>query len=563
MMFTLIMNSQIPLTGFTRFPDAATDPVVNCTDPGVTDALEWQNAAFAPVRSKWGNGTIFTERRDNWLARSCTNQTTQYPNVTLFYYFAAYGNNVQDLWDYSTFEFVSNGEDVTIWVFGNADDPKDRWLGTSGLGLKPPFNDTAGYLVRKNNSRLTDKHYFSGTDPCPGDPAFNFNDSYGAYGHYSFNNSPNVWGLPTSVSWNHENYELCYRHNGGYILCNDHIFIKGCSMRPPRVGPFAGWDPNKFTKLMASIICWDTFPPLPPPYHPVITPERGYIYTETGGSQIVSFYCNNLSDTAAYFHIAFTSSLGALIMPPMTYFLLPAYTDSVVQVTVSNIAVNNQKDTITATMTQAKDISMGYTILEGSDPLSLIEIIPDTLVLEIGDTAYIGVYGYSPDNKPLNLNTMNPVWSFSGTFGSIASLADQEHVPEEMHVASFAATSVGSGFAKITAESVSDSIFIQVTNVGLDEKKLNSLISSFPNPFSQYTTIRFTVQTKGMARIIVYDIHGILVRSLFREETSPGNYAITWDGKNDQGQTVGNGIYYCRYETPAGHAITKKIIKLE
>jgi flagellar hook assembly protein FlgD len=49
---------------------------------------------------------------------------------------------------------------------------------------------------------------------------------------------------------------------------------------------------------------------------------------------------------------------------------------------------------------------------------------------------------------------------------------------------------------------------------------------------------------------VVYDVAGRLVRTLVDEERPAGAQVVEWDGRDDEGRSVGNGIYF--YAMQAG-----------
>lgn len=67
-----------------------------------------------------------------------------------------------------------------------------------------------------------------------------------------------------------------------------------------------------------------------------------------------------------------------------------------------------------------------------------------------------------------------------------------------------------------------------------------------PNPFLGSTTIRFSLKEPGDARVVVYDITGRLVRSVFDQWADAGSHEVTWDGTDGHGSRVASGIYYVR-----------------
>jgi flagellar hook assembly protein FlgD len=66
----------------------------------------------------------------------------------------------------------------------------------------------------------------------------------------------------------------------------------------------------------------------------------------------------------------------------------------------------------------------------------------------------------------------------------------------------------------------------------------------------------------GLVTIRVFDSTGRLVRTLVEGAETPGHKAVTWYGKNDRGQTVATGVYFCRMKAP-GFDKTMKMLLLK
>jgi len=73
-----------------------------------------------------------------------------------------------------------------------------------------------------------------------------------------------------------------------------------------------------------------------------------------------------------------------------------------------------------------------------------------------------------------------------------------------------------------------------------------TLHQNYPNPFNPRTTISFYLTEKEVVRLTIYDVQGRQVRTLLSEEKDFGTHEVIWDGRNDLGETVGSGIYFCR-----------------
>ncbi len=74
-----------------------------------------------------------------------------------------------------------------------------------------------------------------------------------------------------------------------------------------------------------------------------------------------------------------------------------------------------------------------------------------------------------------------------------------------------------------------------------------------PNPFSpnndgfeDFTIIQFEVPVEtALARVVIYDMNGRLIRVLAREEAVAHHARFVWDGRDDQGRMARTGIYLC------------------
>jgi len=66
-----------------------------------------------------------------------------------------------------------------------------------------------------------------------------------------------------------------------------------------------------------------------------------------------------------------------------------------------------------------------------------------------------------------------------------------------------------------------------------------------PNPFTNKTEISYELPAITHITISVYNLVGQLVRTLEDSYKKAGYYTITWDGKNEDGIRLKNGIYFC------------------
>jgi hypothetical protein len=85
-----------------------------------------------------------------------------------------------------------------------------------------------------------------------------------------------------------------------------------------------------------------------------------------------------------------------------------------------------------------------------------------------------------------------------------------------------------------------------------DAPKVTQLALAVPNPFRQIATIGFSLSKSGPVELAIFSVDGRRVRSLVHENREPGEYRMTWDGRDDHGQPMPAGVYYAHLATPAG-----------
>jgi hypothetical protein len=89
------------------------------------------------------------------------------------------------------------------------------------------------------------------------------------------------------------------------------------------------------------------------------------------------------------------------------------------------------------------------------------------------------------------------------------------------------------------------------------------LAQNYPNPFNPSTTISFTLPKSEHVQIMIYDQLGRLVRKLVDEQKGTGNQSVLWDGKNDAGDPVTSGIYFCIFKAGNHNMMSRKMMVLK
>lgn len=73
-----------------------------------------------------------------------------------------------------------------------------------------------------------------------------------------------------------------------------------------------------------------------------------------------------------------------------------------------------------------------------------------------------------------------------------------------------------------------------------------TLLRAYPNPFNSSTNINFDLPSSGNVDVIIYNIQGQKVRTLFSDFLPSGHNKLNWDGRTDGGNAVASGLYLCK-----------------
>lgn len=86
-----------------------------------------------------------------------------------------------------------------------------------------------------------------------------------------------------------------------------------------------------------------------------------------------------------------------------------------------------------------------------------------------------------------------------------------------------------------------------------------TLHGTFPNPFSSETVISFSLPEAGDASLRVYDMTGRIIRTIADGEMAAASHSLIWDGRDDSGNTVAAGVYFCRLDAVGQSAVQKML----
>jgi dipeptidase len=96
---------------------------------------------------------------------------------------------------------------------------------------------------------------------------------------------------------------------------------------------------------------------------------------------------------------------------------------------------------------------------------------------------------------------------------------------------------------------------------GVEKVEGFSLSPAFPNPFSSETAITYRLPRRCRVRISIYSPAGELIRTLLDGELSGGEHTVRWDGRDEEGEAVASGVYFCHMSVGDFRGVRKLILR--
>ena len=83
-------------------------------------------------------------------------------------------------------------------------------------------------------------------------------------------------------------------------------------------------------------------------------------------------------------------------------------------------------------------------------------------------------------------------------------------------------------------------------NLGIDNLQIaNGVLSNFPNPLTDKTKFIYTLKSSGKVSLKIFNTIGQIVKTVVKNEMQgPNTYSYSWNGVNDSGWKLFNGVYY-------------------
>jgi len=115
---------------------------------------------------------------------------------------------------------------------------------------------------------------------------------------------------------------------------------------------------------------------------------------------------------------------------------------------------------------------------------------------------------------------------------------------------------------------VYDSLIVIVNTVTKIDYLMNqipkeySLKQNYPNPFNPVTNILYGIPKQSHVNIKIYNLLGREVKTLVNQDQEAKYYKILWDAKNNFGNNVSSGMYFCRIIAESDNRVFTKTKKL-
>lgn len=109
--------------------------------------------------------------------------------------------------------------------------------------------------------------------------------------------------------------------------------------------------------------------------------------------------------------------------------------------------------------------------------------------------------------------------------------------------------------------------FVTVNPTGTDPEPIIpeklALVQNYPNPFNMETMISFSLPATDDVELVVYDLLGRKVKTLYSGPAEAGTTDVRWDGRSSSGDEIASGVYYYTLTVSGGESITRRMTLLK
>ena len=204
---------------------------------------------------------------------------------------------------------------------------------------------------------------------------------------------------------------------------------------------------------------------------------------------------------------------------------------------------------------------------------------------ETSDTAHLEIYNSLVDGgeesitlgrngsyyyDPTNIDTTP---NFLGMWGDPYMLADQspcintgtlDNLPEFIELPEFDLAGnprIVGGYIDMGAYEWNSTI-VGFNEIGPgSDKEEPKLLTASPNPFSSSTRLSIQYKSEETVKVEIYDSFGHWVKTMLSSSLSEGNYELKWDGTDNNGNHLPQGVYFAIMFSGKKEVESLKLIK--
>jgi len=179
-------------------------------------------------------------------------------------------------------------------------------------------------------------------------------------------------------------------------------------------------------------------------------------------------------------------------------------------------------------------VSMGGTILDGRVHL--------TWRIDAGDLREAGVQAFSVWESP------DPV----GVYRKVNTAPIPAAEGQELYdFFGDAPAGVDSVWYRLTAQNtVGSTLMLGEARLGVPA--IVDGLRGYPNPIADRYTIALSLAHRSTGEVTIFDLSGRRVRAVHNGPLEPGVTRVVWDGRDDEGRSVPNGVYLLKVRTLPG-----------
>jgi flagellar hook assembly protein FlgD len=85
-------------------------------------------------------------------------------------------------------------------------------------------------------------------------------------------------------------------------------------------------------------------------------------------------------------------------------------------------------------------------------------------------------------------------------------------------------------------------------------------MQNYPNPFNPTTEIAYELKADQPVNLQIFNAKGQLVKTLVDEVQTAGTKTVTWNGTDDNGNSVTSGVYFYKMKSSTFESARKMIL---